>query len=196
MTEDQLDHLRLIVRIALRDRGLVPGSTPEYDDALAEAYLAAWRAVSRMSASSPHSWKTIAARAGYWGAQEYLASKRSGRMAWKALRRPSYLKRRGREWTEAETHAQEAPWSLSDIPESVYERSWDGGFAAADARLELWLLRPPLSLGERQVFTLLYRHNLSMTESARRLGISYSAFAERYRRLISKYRIAAGLAAP
>jgi DNA-directed RNA polymerase specialized sigma24 family protein len=196
MTEPQARHLIAIVRRNLQQDGLGPDAQPEYDDLLGEAILAAYGAVTRGVGGTAFSWKTIAGRAGVWAAREYLRSRRSGRIVDGRVQTDYYRQRWRTHPTAEQETAQAPPLSLDTFPVEVYEASWDGGIAAADARLQLWLLSPALTPGQRVALRLVYAEGRTESEAARCLGITHSSLAERLKNALTKYRRAAGLDAP
>lgn len=196
MTEERrlpsIQDLRCVVRAGLRLYDLT-SEHPEYDDLESEAVLGAWRALNGAAARGAYSWTTIATNAGVWAAREYLQSRRSGRMAMADLQSAWYQRRLKAPPSAEREAAQAPPLSLDSLPVEVYENAWDGGFPAADARLQLWLLAPDLTLAQREALRLVYLRGCSESEAARQLGITHTSLVERLNAALRKYRRAAGL---
>lgn len=201
MTEEQARHLMAVVRRRLRQVGITADAYPEHDDMLAEGYWHAWRAVERMPADSPYSWKTIAGREAILAARKYLGRRASGRMRTQQLGTPAYeaAHNQGRALTAADREAHRAALPLSSLSEAEWlslEPAWDGGFPAADARLQLWVVSPPLTEAQQEILDLIYRDGLSTSEASRRLGIANASAVARHKSALNRYRRRLFRAAP
>jgi len=131
-----VDELMRVVRVALRPYA----GHREYEDIYSEALIHAWQVVSR---SAWDHWTTIAWRAAHFQAGEYLRNRRSGRL----------------------TTRREAAIYPAWIEEQL-EIADDGGIAAADARLQLWVWQRPVPLPE-QPTCLICNAPLTGTKSGR-----------------------------
>lgn len=193
MSEEQARHLMAFVTLALLRVRIMREEYPDYEDMRAEGYYHAWRAVEQMPPDCPYSWKTIAAREAILAARKYLTGRKGGRMRTTQIQTPAYQAKHGGEepLTESEREAHRPPLSLSYLDEDEWdalEPAWDGGFPAADARLQLWLISPPLTEAQQEILALIYRDGLSTSEASRRLGIAINSAAARHESALNRYR--------